>query len=95
MDCFDLELDTVASLPEGDLKSMKCYGHTWLSLTTTVARELPLQIPVFKSTNLGANFKENKTYFCQYASMTPPLFASSSLLVIKVQTSTEYLKNET
>ena len=52
--CFDLELDTVASLPAGDLKSME-YSCLWLSHITSVAN--------VKGTNLGANFKEKQNIF--------------------------------
>ena len=52
--CFDLELDTAASLPAGDLKSM-AYSCLWLSHITSVAN--------VKSTNLGANFKEKQNIF--------------------------------
>ena len=77
--CFDLELDTVASLPAGNLKSME-YSCLWLSHITSVAN--------FKSTIWVKILKKIKTNFCQCVSMTSPPFASSSLLVRKVQTST-------
>ena len=62
--CFDLELDTVASLPEGDLKSLKLYN----ACDQGVVMETPccdlvtsLAVANFKSINLGVNLKETHT----------------------------------
>ena len=82
LSCFDLELDTVASLPAGDLKSME-YSCLWLIHITSVA-------------NLGANFKEKQNIFLSMCiDDITPVYCKFTFGAKGINFNCQYLENET
>ena len=79
--CFDLELDSVASLPAGDLKCL------WISHITFVAN--------VKSTNLGANFKEKQNIFLSMCIDVTPVCLKFTFGAKGTNFNCQYLENET